>query len=118
MRDFQKYKILKVSHQIVLLVYKYSKTFPQEEINGITNQIRYTAISIPKNITEVLSRDFDTGYNFFISNVISSMDKLRYLLMLSFHLGYLTKVDRKNILEKISGLKKELNSINKEVEVC
>ncbi len=118
MEDFQNYQILKVSHQIVLSVYKYSEDFPKEEINGITNQLRYTAISIPKNIAEILSRNLDTGYEFFISNVVSSIDKLRYLLMLSFNLGYLNKENRKNILKRISELKKKLNSISRKEVVC
>lgn len=118
MKEFQKYKILKMSHQIVLLIYKFSNAFPQEEINGITNQLRYTAVSIPKNITEILSRDYEDGNEFFLSNTISNIDKLRYLLMLSFHLGYLNKNDRRSILKLISGLRKELNTINKQVEFC
>lgn len=113
MRNIQKYQLLKVSHQIVLLVYKYSGDFPWEETNGITNQLRYTAVSIPKNILEIHSGDLNIGYEFFVNNTISSINKLRYLLMLAFHLGYLKKRDRQNILIKISELKKELNSINK-----
>jgi four helix bundle protein len=118
MKDFRNYQMLKLSHQIVLLVYRYSQDFPWEETNGITGQLRFTALSIPKSITEMISRDLNNGYDFFFNNTISSINKLRYLLMLSFHLGYLKKGDRKNILEKISELKKELNSLNKEAEVC
>jgi four helix bundle protein len=118
MKDFRNYQMLKVSHQIVLLVYKYSQDFPWEEANGITNQLRFTALSIPKGISEMITRDLNNGYDFFLNNAISLIDKLRYLLLLSFHLGYLKKADRKNILVKISVLKKELNSLYKEVEDC
>ena len=117
MKDFRNYQMLKLSHQIVLLVYKYSQDFPWEETNGITSQLRFTALSIPKGISEMISRDLNNGYDFFLDNTKSSINKLRYLLMLSFHLGYLRKGDRKNILEKVSGLKKELNSINNKVVV-
>jgi four helix bundle protein len=118
MSNIQKYQILKVSHQIVLLVYKYSVDFPWEEINGITNQLRSTAVSIPKNILEILSGDLNYGNEFFINNTISSINKLRYLLMLAFHLGYLKKRDRRNILIKITELRKGLSSVTKKEEVC
>lgn len=117
MKGFRNYQILKVSHQIALLVYKCSQDFPWEEINGITNQLRFTALSIPKSISEMLSKDLNTSNEFFLNDAISSIDRLRYLLMLAFHLGYLKKRDRKNILNKISELKRELNSIKNPAEV-
>jgi four helix bundle protein len=40
------------SMQLAVEVYKLTKTFPREEVYGITSQIRRSAISIPSNIAE------------------------------------------------------------------
>ena len=38
--------------QLAVEVYKLTKSFPREEVYGLTSQIRRSAISIPSNIAE------------------------------------------------------------------
>ena len=40
------------SMQLAVEVYKLTKSFPREEVYGLTSQIRRSAISIPSNIAE------------------------------------------------------------------
>ncbi len=50
-----KYKELKVRKESRILVnnlYEITKTFPKDELYGLTNQMRRSAISIPPNIAE------------------------------------------------------------------
>ena len=55
------------AHQFVLLVYKFTRTFPVEERFGLCSQFQQrAAVSIPANIAE--------GYK-----KLSSADKLRFL---------------------------------------
>ena len=42
--------------QLTVLVYQVSKTFPREEIYGLTSQMRRCAVSIPSNIAEGAGR--------------------------------------------------------------
>jgi four helix bundle protein len=51
-RDFKKYDIWKLSHKLTLDIYAISNKFPQNEIYGITSQLRRATISIPNNICE------------------------------------------------------------------
>ena len=43
-------------HRLVLMVYEATKSFPKEEIFGITSQMRRCSISITSNIAEGFSR--------------------------------------------------------------
>jgi four helix bundle protein len=51
MRDFKKYDIWQLSHELTLEVYKITTIFPKEELFGITSQLRRATYSIPTNIS-------------------------------------------------------------------
>ena len=42
----------KEAHKLVLLIYRHTKSFPEEEKFGLTNQIRRATVSITSNIAE------------------------------------------------------------------
>ena len=46
-RTFRDLILWQKAHQFVLLVYRYTKSFPREEIYGLSLQFRRSAISIP-----------------------------------------------------------------------
>ena len=45
------------SMDLVSEIYSKTKTFPAEELYGLTNQIRRSAVSIPSNIAEGFGRN-------------------------------------------------------------
>jgi four helix bundle protein len=56
MQDFKNLKVWEKSHELTLLIYKRTISFPKEEIYGITSQIRRASSSIPANIAEGCGR--------------------------------------------------------------
>lgn len=52
MRDFRQLQVWEMSHHLTLAIYKATKTFPADELYGLTSQIRRAAVSIPANISE------------------------------------------------------------------
>jgi hypothetical protein len=56
MKDFRQLKVWEKAHQLALAVYKVTKSFPKEELYGLTSQIRRASMSIPTNIAEGCGR--------------------------------------------------------------
>lgn len=54
--SFTKLTTWQKRHQLVLLIYKINKTFPDSEKFGLTSQIKRCTVSITSNITEGFSR--------------------------------------------------------------
>lgn len=52
MRNFRKYKVWELGHEVTLDVYKLSNEFPKDERFGITSQMRRCSSSVPANIAE------------------------------------------------------------------
>jgi four helix bundle protein len=48
--------VWKYSRELVKLVYMLTKSFPKEEVYGLTNQIRRSVVSVPSNIAEGIGR--------------------------------------------------------------
>ncbi len=52
MEDFKDLKVWVKAHELTLGVYKRTRSFPKEELFGITNQIRRASVSVEANIAE------------------------------------------------------------------
>jgi four helix bundle protein len=50
MREFSKLSVWQKSHELTLKIYTLTKSFPKEELFGLTSQMRRSASSIPTNI--------------------------------------------------------------------
>jgi four helix bundle protein len=51
-RTFTDLIVWQKAHQFVLGVYRLTRTFPRDEIYGLSSQFRRAAVSIPANIAE------------------------------------------------------------------
>ena len=93
-------EIWKKADELALKVYLISKTFPKEEVYGITSQIRRAALSIPTNIVEGYSRKGDKELARFISISLGSLAEVKYLIHFCEQLNFFKD---SNILDIIKG---------------
>jgi len=70
-------------------VYEVTKSFPKEELYGLTSQIRRAAISIPANIAEGQGRRSKAEFRQFLGNARGSLLELDTHLELALRLNYL-----------------------------
>ncbi|MCF7911906.1 MAG: four helix bundle protein [Candidatus Cloacimonetes bacterium] len=98
--------VWKNSIELVKSIYIITKTFPKEELYGLTSQIRRCAVSIPSNISEGAARSSSKDYIRFLYIAAGSLAELDTQLIISKELNYISK-------EKFDELEVSLDSIAK-----
>jgi four helix bundle protein len=66
-----------------LNIYTLTKSFPKEELFGLTSQLRRAAVSIPANIAEGFKRHGNNDKARFYNIAQSSLEECRYYLILT-----------------------------------
>lgn len=92
------------SHELVLLVYKITETFPKTEIFGLVTQMRRSAISVPGNISEGYKRRGKKDKVRFLNIAEGSLEELRYYFILATDLKYMKNEKVFSLAEEVSKL--------------
>jgi four helix bundle protein len=111
MKDFRTLSVWEKAHQITLTVYKHTHSFPKEEVYGLTSQIRRASSSIAINIAEGCGRGSEADFARFLQISLGSASETEYLILLSYELNYLSKIDYESLLPMIQQIKKMLTSL-------
>ncbi len=72
MHNYKNLKIWQKSLDLVEVIYKETKAFPDDEKYGLTSQLRRASVSIPSNIAEGSSRDSQKEFYHFLSISLGS----------------------------------------------
>lgn len=91
------------------IVYQITKSFPKDEIYGLTSQIRRCSVSIPSNIAEGRGRNSDKEFVRFLYIALGSVYELQTQLELALSFNYITNFD--NINDLSIEVEKMLNSL-------
>ena len=101
-RDYRKIVAWQRAHQLTLEIYKLTRTFPREEMYGVTSQLRRAAYSVPSNIVEGSGRDSEKEYLRFLDIAFSSLKETEYFLLLARDLDYMKDNDYENIRKQVN----------------
>lgn len=83
MQDFRNLKVWQKAHELTLAVYAATRSFPKEEMYGVTGQMRRAAVSVPSNLAEGCCRQGDTEFGRFAQIALASLSELEYFLLLT-----------------------------------
>ena len=98
------------AHQFVLLTYKVTRHFPEDEKFGLTSQFRRAAVSIEANIAEGYKKLSKADKLRFFNIAQGSLEECRDYHVLSRDLGYLDSTEFENLHQSIEETSKFLNS--------
>jgi len=103
-RHFQDLIVWQKAHEFVLLIYRYSESFPKNELYGLTSQLRRSAVSVPSNIAEGFKKKTKPDKVRFLNIAQGSLEECRYYLILAKDLGYGETSKLMEKLEEVSKL--------------
>lgn len=105
MSTFRDLLIWKKSMLLVSKIYTCTKSFPKEELFGLTSQIRKCSISIPSNIAEGYGRGSNAELVRFLSIAIGSLFELQTQIEIAYNIEYLEEQLFKNYTKTPVNLK-------------
>lgn len=111
MRDYRKYKVWELGHEVTLEIYRLTRSFPKEEMYGMVSQMRRASSSVPANIAEACGRESDAEFRRFLIIAQGSANELEYFTVLAKDLGYLETPFFSNLNDKVDKLRRSLNSL-------
>ena len=101
----------KKSMQLVKDVYLLIKSFPKEELYGLTTQIKRAAVSVPANIAEGIGRNYKKDTIQFLHISRGSLYELETLLNVAEMIGILKDEDFKTISDNINECARIINGL-------
>ncbi len=113
LKNFTDLNVWKEGHKLVIMIYRISKSFPQDEQFGLTSQIRRAAVSVTSNIAEGFSRLSYKDKAHFFSIAHGSLTEIQNQLLVARDVEYVTTDDFEKIAEQTVITHKLLNGLIK-----
>lgn len=112
MHKFKELKVWQNSRILCKSIYELTKSFPDIEKFGLTNQIRRSVISIPSNIAEGSGRNSNKDFCKFLNYAISSSFELETQLIIASDLNYLNEFELEEILKELEIIQKMIHKLS------
>lgn len=114
--DVKSYRDLRVWQRgmdLAAEVYRLSRCWPKDELNGLTSQARRSAASVPANIAEVYGRQSPASYGQFLKVARGSLKELETHLLLAERVGLTAQGSCREALQRADDLGRMLGGLIK-----
>jgi four helix bundle protein len=114
-KDFRELNVWQKAHELALVVYQVTASFPREELYGLTTQMRRAGTSIAANLAEGCGRTGDAELSRFCSIALGSASELQYFLLLARDLQLLQAGDHDRLAEvkrMLTGFLQKLKAVS------
>lgn len=101
MNNFKELDIWKLSFEFTNEIYMVTKKFPQDEMYGLTNQIRRAIVSVSSNIAEGSGRNSNKYFKHFLHMSLGSAKEVECQLMIAQSLNYISEEELNYLVGKI-----------------
>ena len=115
-QSYRELEVWQMAMNLAEQCYQVTRTFPKEEMFGMTSQIRRAAASIPANIAEGQGRQHTKEFLNHLSIARGSLKELETHLLLSQRVGLLTEAKVKPLLEMTDRISRMLSALRQALE--
>lgn len=103
-------------HKVVIVIYRATKSWPQQEMFGLTYQIRRAVVSVTSNIAEGFSRATKTDKKHFYTMAHGSLTEVQNQLIIARDIGYIDSATFKEIGDETVVVHKLLTGLIKSLK--
>lgn len=96
---------------LVTEIYRMTRSFPKDEIYGLTSQLRRAAVSIPSNIAEGQGRLSKGEFRQFLGQARGSILEVETQTIIARNLGFLESAPAENVLQRSAEVNRILNGL-------
>jgi four helix bundle protein len=115
-QSYRELEVWQVAMQLAENCYLATKSFPKEELFGMTSQVRRAAASIPANIAEGQGREHTKEFLNHLSIARGSLMELETHLMLSQRVGLLEAAELEKLLGSSDRISRMLSGLRKALQ--
>lgn len=109
--QFKNLKVWQKAMESVKQIYQMTKSFPRDELYGLTSQMRRAAVSVPVNIAEGKGRYHKKEYIQFLFMARGSLYETMTLIEVAQELKYLSETEGQMLLEHCSEITAMTNGL-------
>ncbi|PDT17437.1 diversity-generating retroelement protein bAvd family protein [Rhizobium sp. J15] len=102
--------------ELSVVCYEVTRTFPREEIYGMTSQIRRSSASVAANIAEGYGRENRGSFAQFLKIAQGSLKELETHLIIAGRIGFLQASALDELLDRCDEIGKMLGSLIRSVQ--
>jgi four helix bundle protein len=106
MHNYKELKIWQKSVALAVNIYKRTRSFPKEELFGLTSQIRRSGISISSNIAEGAYRNSNNEFNHFLGVANGSAAEVDTQLFIAKELEFISQSEYEEFNLEITQIQK------------
>jgi four helix bundle protein len=111
LKDFKELKVWHKAYDLALAVYEVSRSFPREEMYGLTSQLRRASVSVGANIAEGCGRRSDGELVRFLQIARGSASEIEHHLLLARDLKFLEAATHQDIEKRLQEVQRMLTSL-------
>lgn len=108
---FENLDVWQLARKFANTIYNVTKTFPKDELFGMTSQLRRAALSIGLNIAEGSDRKSDVEFIRFLRIAYTSMEEVIAASFIALDQNYLNQENFNDIYEQSNILGRKLNAL-------
>jgi four helix bundle protein len=116
LKDFKELKVWHKAYRLALAIYDASRSFPREEIYGLTGQLRRSAVSVGANIAEGCGRRSDGELVRFLQIARGSASEVEHHLLLARDLKFLAVNAHQALDKQLQEVQRMLTSLVNSVQ--
>ena len=109
MKSHKDLDVWKKSMDLVEDIYTLTKSFPSDEVYGLSSQIKRAVISVPSNIAEGAARKGNKEFIQFLYISLGSLSEVETQVLLAKRLSFKNEIEP--ILTNIEDIKKMINGL-------